>query len=56
MREIRLTGNRRYRTNWRGQLILQVQVTGESISPCGMSDGREVNFWRDATVQDVVIL
>lgn len=52
-----LTHNTRYRTNWRGQLILQVEeriITTENMG----SHAEFVNSkrWRDAHVTDLQIL
>ena len=49
-----LTGNTRYRANWRGKLILQVEFTyignwGGDVD-AGTPDGKA---WRDARVQDL---
>ncbi|UOK71686.1 hypothetical protein [Ancylobacter polymorphus] len=37
-----VTGKTRYRTNWRGKVVLQVEVAG-----------RWGNTWRDATLADI---
>lgn len=49
----KLTGNIRYRTTWRGKLILQVE---ESLSASRYPDDiHEYTAWRDATLSDMVI-
>jgi len=47
-----LTGNTRYRSNWLGKLILQVEYTYEE-SGCYDMDWRTVILWRDAKVEDL---
>lgn len=49
----KLTGKVRYRTTWRGKLILQVE---ESFSRSRYPDDTyEYTAWRDATVSDMVV-
>lgn len=49
----KLTGNIRYRTTWRGKMILQVE---ESLSASRYPDDTyEYTAWRDATVSDMVV-
>lgn len=53
-----LTGQRRYRTGFRGKLILQVEIEGlkpdfSIVLHPGVDRMRKVTFWRDATTQDV---
>lgn len=49
----KLTGRVRYRTTWRGKLILQVE---ESLSTARYPDDtHEYKDWRDATVSDMVV-
>lgn len=50
---IKLTGKVRYRTTWRGKLILQVE---ESLSTSRYPDDiHEYTAWRDATVSDMIV-
>lgn len=48
--------NYRYRTNWRGKLILQVSELLPSHAENPPPSGVVCTPWRDATVQDVCIL
>lgn len=49
-----LTGKQRFRTNWRGKLILQVQENYTATENCGpFIDCYPAKRWRDATVQDL---
>jgi hypothetical protein len=49
-----LTGNHRYRSNWRGKLILQVEETTRPADlVCGYLEYRTVTKWRDATLFDL---
>jgi len=48
-----LTGRTRYRTNWRGQVILQVEEYGYA-SPDPF-DLEMRNFWRDAKLEDLAV-
>lgn len=51
---MKLTGNTRYRSNWRGKLILQVEDRGIKYENCGAYvDSMRVRYWRDATVEDL---
>lgn len=61
---MKLTGNIRYRTTWRGKLILQVEVTWRiqdlaTVRPLYKAEWnvepRYTNFtkWRDATTEDL---
>jgi len=51
----KLTGNIRYRSGWRGKLILQVEESGSQHITCGAYiDCRPVRFWRDAKVEDLL--
>lgn len=43
-----LTGRTRFRANWRGKLLLQVEVVGH-----GGYRGDKYQFWRDAETQDL---
>lgn len=49
MNEEELTGNKRFRVNWNGKLILQVEVKPSSISDTPNCFRR----WRDAKVEDI---
>ena len=52
--QVALTGNTRYRTNWRGKLILQVEETIQSYDwRGGGSYSPEFLRWRDAAVEDL---
>jgi hypothetical protein len=49
-----LTGNHRYRSNWRGQLILQVEEAVRHSDLFGSTvHGWTVTKWRDATLFDL---
>lgn len=51
-----LTGRYRYRTNWRGKLILQVEYTlnhCNDLNGSGHYDEWQTQNWRDAKVTDV---
>lgn len=50
----KLTGNTRYRSNWRGTLILQVEYIYSRSS--GWDDYDECRDWRDAKITDISIL
>lgn len=45
----KLTGNTRYRTNWEGRLILQVEVGVYQSDKAAW-----VGSWRDASVKDLI--
>lgn len=47
-----LTGKRRYRSNWRGKLILQVEETLQRSA----YTGHEVECWTDTKWRDATIL
>jgi hypothetical protein len=51
----KLTGKKRVRSNWRKQLILQVEVASE-IDPSYGNGGlpMQTHWWRDARVEDFV--
>lgn len=49
-----LTGLRRYRRSWLGKLILQVEVQYRRWD--GLDTIRAAFEWRDATIDDVVML
>lgn len=48
------TGNIRYRTNWRGQLIVQIEWLFHKLDLHGFSE--DVVVWRDAQVTDLEVL
>ena len=51
---MKLTGETRYRSGWRGKLILQVEETGIQYENCGAYvDSARVRYWRDAKVDDL---
>jgi hypothetical protein len=50
--EIGVTGKFRYRSNWRGKLILQIEVTYQH-NHCEGMDFSHYTLWRDATVSDL---
>lgn len=50
-----LTGKCRYRSNFFGKLVLQVQYSQE-YSTYNDMDTRTVLYWRDAKVQDLNII
>ena len=50
-----LTGSTRYRTNWLGKVILQVQEHGRMYCTNTNSTSPMQYKWRDATLQDLVI-
>jgi hypothetical protein len=49
-----LTGNHRYRSNWRGKLILQVEEAAQHSDIFGGTvECWTVTKWRDATLFDL---
>lgn len=49
-----LTGRTRYRTNWRGKIILQVEETGVEFDYDRYHiECQSVTSWRDAKVVDL---
>lgn len=53
------TGKTRYRSGWRGKLILQVEVLVSSVDTCPMtcdSHTFQTTKWRDARVEDLPCL
>lgn len=50
-----LTGKCRYRSNFFGKLVLQVQYSRE-YGTCNDMETRTVLYWRDAKVQDLNII
>ena len=49
-----LTGSTRYRTNWRGKLILQVEYIALVVENMGNCvECSDQAFWRDARTQDL---
>lgn len=56
---MKLTGRTRYRTNWRGKLILQVEYTQHycnDLNGSGYYDQWDANYWRDASLKDVNVV
>lgn len=54
---MKLTGRTRFRTNWRGKLILQVEYTAfhmKDLNGSGYFDEWTTTHWRDAKVEDVI--
>lgn len=54
---MKLTGRTRYRTNWRGKLILQVEFTRRychDLNGSGYYDEGETTHWRDAKAEDII--
>lgn len=54
---MKLTGRTRYRTNWRGKLILQVEYTTHycrDLNGSGYYDEGEKVSWRDARAEDLI--
>jgi hypothetical protein len=50
----KLTGNHRYRSNWRGKLILQVEEAAQHSDIFGGTiECWTVTKWRDATLFDL---
>ena len=49
----RLTGKYRFRTNWFGKLILQVEYSITDYDPTGSTTSTN---WRDAQVEDLTLL
>ncbi len=51
---MKLTGKTRYRTSWRGKIILQVEEAGERIE-CDRFDVMHIPYtaWRDARIEDL---
>ncbi len=51
----KLTGKTRYRSTWRGKLVLQVEE--EWLDDCPYSGPRNSGeLWRDASVQDLEVI
>ncbi|PRA46676.1 hypothetical protein [Brucella pituitosa] len=51
---MKLTGRTRYRTNWRGKLILQVEEAGIEVDyDLYHVESHNVTSWRDAKVVDL---
>lgn len=53
---MKLTGQTRYRSGWRGKLILQVEYSCHHIKDLngsGYYDDWSTRHWRDATIQDL---
>lgn len=49
-----LTGRQRYRSNKRGEIILQLEETVLHVdSNGGVVDAEEILVWRDARIQDL---
>ncbi len=48
------TGNTRYRRNWIGKLILQVEETGQLECPHGGYPSPFYKRWRDANYMDLL--
>jgi len=54
---MKLTGRTRYRTNWRGKLILQVEFSRSychDLNGSGYYDEGTTTHWRDATAEDLI--
>lgn len=54
---MKLTGRTRYRTGWRGKIILQVEYTEyycHDIHGSGHFDEGHTTHWRDATADDLI--
>lgn len=52
-----LTGRTRYRSNWRGKLILQVEYTRyycHDLNGSGYYDEGHTTHWRDAKAEDLI--
>jgi hypothetical protein len=53
---MKLTGATRFRSNWRGKLVLQVQYQ-QHANVCGKPDKHHVVIgWRDARTEDLAEL
>lgn len=51
-----LTGKTRYRTTWRGKVVLQVEEAAgycHDLNGSGYYDTGTYKFWRDATLADI---
>lgn len=54
---MKLTGKTRYRSGWRGKLILQVEETSVQLENCGAYvDIARVRYWRDAKTEDLAFV
>lgn len=54
---MKLTGRTRYRTNWRGKLILQVEYSQNhtrDLNGSGYFDDWDTLHWRDAKATDLI--
>lgn len=49
----RLTGARRYRTTWRGKLVLQVEIEFPPYYENAAKGATLCRNWRDASVADI---
>lgn len=55
---MKLTGRTRYRTTWRGKLILQVECSCDhsaDLNGSGYYDFWTTTYWRDATFADISV-
>lgn len=54
---MKLTGRKRYRTSWRGRLVLQVEYTRyycRDLNGSGYYDEGHTTHWRDAKAEDLI--
>jgi len=54
---MKLTGRTRYRSNWRGKLILQVEYSQhhvKDLNGSGYYDDWDTLHWRDARPEDLI--
>lgn len=47
------TGQIRYRSTWRGKLVLQVEMKGDEMSNAPPANCEAVIYWRDARTSDL---
>lgn len=48
----KLTGRQRFRKNWRGKLILQVEYWDKCLASNPFDGDEDVRMWRDARIED----
>lgn len=54
---MKLTGRTRYRTNWRGRLILQIEYSlhhTRDLNGTGYYEDWDTLHWRDARAEDLI--
>lgn len=49
----KMTNRTRYRNNWLGQIVLQVEWIDRDESPIDFHQGPAYSYWKDARLEDV---